>query len=326
MKVQINIIQLFTLLHVCSSLSFHNEKYIWLPTLSTQIVQELKPHQITFFGNKTYEEYINEELFVSRNLIHDIPCEIVSLEQLLLNEDNLSATSSFMVSKPRHATLNVILNSVDYQSVNATIDLCAQLSPYSMRPHCFYICFNKYGTSVSNIRSILRHAWSKNFLDFSVLTVDWGKDYNASAVIFNYNPFYDQISYTFLNPEVKIFPYKLNNVNGYLMKLSFWNRPPLITAEKNQDGAYKVGDRNYPFTDFAVKVMNFTTEFIYFENSPSKYDMLNKALLNREINMNLVPLSALRQLKGTTVEFMHEPDKLIAIVPILCYVCFKSNR
>lgn len=144
-------------------------------SLSQQIVDELKPHQVTFFVNNTQNrEDLAKQNLVIKKLAQEIPCKIVDRRKLLSTKSNPSLVSSGF-SDPRHVTLNVIFDSTDCNHDYLTIDKLAELSAHRMRPHRLIISPSGNCTSETNMDTIFQYAWPKKFLDFSILKVGRAK-------------------------------------------------------------------------------------------------------------------------------------------------------
>lgn len=169
----------------------------------------------------------------------------------------------------------------------------------------------------------MEYAWSKKFLDFSILTVDF-KEKTSDPIIYYYNPFVKGIIQNSFNPNTHIFPCKLNDVKGYPIKLSVAHIPPIMVLEK-LNGTIKVkSSAYYQFIDFAITSMNFTTQFTdEMSDSSSVFstvDILRKAIEKGDINLVGLPLSVklLKLLKQCiTVDWVHECSRIFAVVPVV---------
>lgn len=292
MKGTINTTYFLLVLCVQGTLSFEGQEYSWMYALSNQI-QHLKPHQITFFINNSDGRYIDEQNYVIKNLTKNISCQTVDLKKLLSGKDNRSLTSSAFLN-PRHVTLNIIFDPVDYATAHSTVDILAKLSLHDIRPQCLIISFYKNCTSEKSIESILKYAWAKKFLDFSILAVDWNEHhFNTVPNIFSFNPFDEILINSSLVANVQIFPNKLKDVKKHPMKMLLLDRPPLMSVEKHPNGTIDVQGRNYPYLDFAIKTMNFITTFPVQVKGTSWLPfqrIVNDNLLNEKVNMISVPL------------------------------------
>lgn len=279
------------------------------------MIEDLKPHKITFFINNSQKKYLDEQDFVIQQLNGKIPCETVNLEKLFSNQDNRSVTPVF--SNLRHITLNIVFHSVGYKSAQYLIDMIIQLSPYRPRTQCLIILFNNNYSSETEVESIFRYAWSKKFLNFSILEVNSNGKNSGGSIFYTLNPFVDLITKTLMNSNVTFFPDKLTNVRGYPLKLSFAHYPP----KKLQNRTIEVKGYDYPFTTFAIDAMNFTSNFtleIVDVSSGMKIAaILLRALVNGDINMVTVPLRMITIEQTIMVEFTYRNEKLVAIVPIL---------
>lgn len=323
-NAKMNSICLFLTLYIQSSFSFFDEEYIWLHTLSEQI-RNSEVHKITFFIDD--RKYTNEQDMVIKNLTQEIQFQTVDLQKLLADEDNQSVASSVFYDN-LYITLSVIFHSLEFESANNIIDTLAKLSPDRTRPRCLIISFNEKSSLEYNIGIILRSAWSKKFLDFSILTVNLNRNIpNCQATIYNFNSFDTRIMQNLFNASTYVFPNKLRNVKGYPMKLPFFHAPPFMTVKHHQNGTIEVEGRHFLFLEFAIKAMNFTTEFTFEIVDPSSAinssNMVREALKRGDINIISAPSAMTPNEQYKIVELVHECEPLVAVVPILRTITFK---
>lgn len=278
-------IYLFLSLCIRDSLSVANEGYGWLYTLSEQL-QRLKPHQLTFFINDSNRRYIDEQNY---KFNQEYPVQDSGPNKPIWNKDDQSLSSSVLFD-PRHVTLNIISDQVDYESAYSTIDVLAHISSLPIRQQCLIISFGENDNSEDIIGPVLKHAWTNKFLDFSILSVDRNENiFIGRSYFFSFNPFENCTTNNSFVANIPIFPNKLKDVKGRPMKMSFSYLPPFQITRTYGNGSIYVEGRHYPFVDFALKTMDFTATTFTLEitNFSSNFvrKTIEKALRKGDINM-----------------------------------------
>ncbi|KAJ8668411.1 hypothetical protein QAD02_010074 [Eretmocerus hayati] len=87
------------------------------------------------------------------------------------------------------------------------------------------------------INEMLTQAWSKKFLDVTVL--EWSAQHHFcdSQIRFHvYNPFLNQYYQDCYTPAMELFPDKLRDMHGYPFKVGIVHRPPNMNFITNSSG------------------------------------------------------------------------------------------
>lgn len=144
----------------------------------------------------------------------------------------------------------IVFYTNDLTIIELFIDFLVQSIPICMRPKCLISLFHTKFISSTAINRILQFAWSKKFLDFTIL--DTGP---KNSTVHTLNPFYNHTIKERLLNQHQIFPKKLLNVNGYSINLPNLTKIAFKIREKN--GVAKVFYNSYLYTHDIFKVMNF---------------------------------------------------------------------
>ena len=137
------------------------------------------------------------------------------------------------------------------------------------------IIFNYDLLSNESINYILKFAWVKLFLDFTIISVNRGRERDhCDAQIFYYNPFIQSYHNDCFFQTTHIFPDKVIDVHGYALKVPFFNVPPfLMTSYRNSS---ELTGTAYSLIQFIVQVYNFTLDVTtHYKN----FDDIRKPLL-----------------------------------------------
>ena len=210
----------------------------------------------------------------------------------------------------------------NYSCIQCISKLAELLPSTIIRPYCLLIYIKSSIETMENdnyLKKILQLTWRKKFLDFSVIEV---KVNNSPPVLHYYNPFYDTFSKFNLTTEVKIFPNKLQNVNGYSFRMLAFHHPPEMNfTKKNLNGKIE-NIIYYPLILIAIKIMNFTTTFIadsYDElHLASGIQSIKKHFKNDDVNALLFPAPITFKISNTIsmpIEYLFASYSVI--VPVI---------
>ncbi|KAJ8687134.1 hypothetical protein QAD02_022928 [Eretmocerus hayati] len=116
---------------------------------------------------------------------------------------------------------------------------------FSTRGKCFIFLFNK---NSSDLGPFLRHAWTENFLDMTVVEWTLG-DHNfwtysdhfdkvrfPNPIIHTYDPFRNDYRKDYLTKSMNIMPDKLKDLNGFGLKVEVYEDEPNVMLKRNSKG------------------------------------------------------------------------------------------
>lgn len=161
-----------------------------------------------------------------------------------LNNNRLINTPVF--KNPRRSTIYIVFAEEYFRSSNlnktyAVIDGFLDLSPIPMRPRCLFIIPPEIIWSKVEVEKLLRYAWSKNFLDFTVLKIS---DSNKSIFI-DYNPFTQTYNHQNLLNSSEIFTDKLKDVNKYPLTMPLFNFNPQLLFQVGSNNSIQIRGQSY---------------------------------------------------------------------------------
>lgn len=205
-------------------------------------------------------------------------------------------------------------------------DFFTELSSKFAHPKCLLICLNCRKESGGLFKSILQYAWSKKFLDFSIIDVSEETD---ESFLHYMNPFYDVIMRQNFTKDVIIFPDKLQDGNGYPLRLPFYNFPKFLPAsltyEIDENGAItNIGGPFYRLLCVAIKKINMAPHFpVIVANTYStgqRISSVKNSLLNDTVNMNAATFTT-GVIEGSDeillLEIQHNATDVVILVPKL---------
>lgn len=300
---------------------------IWLDFFQEEIVRNVKPYQIVIFTSKQFR-FISYD-FIRIELMKVVPCIIVEqAEQSQVTRDNkLLSLPAF--ENPRQVAVYILFycgmhtdEAVQTMHFKNFIDYFIPFSQKYPRPRCLAFYINVGFSSESFFKNILKYAWSKKFLDFTImeLIVPDSLHNIHRPIVYIFNPFFDKLTKKQFDQNTQIFPDKLDDANGYPLRLPVVNDRPYIQFTKNSEGS--IEDVHTPFLfllTITADKMNFSIEFIDGEvndTSVAYPNLFAEKLLNDDLDMLavLMPLMLVRNLSDLVAGFGCVP--FVAIVPI----------
>ena len=316
------------LLLISPVLGTHLFECDWPNVLKERIISEVKPYQLTIFLDNKGDKCISCGTSILQSINNGI-----AVTYLDTNHTDSRFSNLPIFGNPRGVMLYLILYCGS-DNINNTvlqnqliIDKIVKLSPKVIRPKCLLLISNDNVNSSNTFEQILTYAWSKKFLDFSIIDLNQVSD-KTSVHLHYYNPFHTTFSKILFHSKTTIFPNKLKDVNKYPMKIGIINMPPFINIERDEHG--------HVLSDFmaflhshifiACEKMNFSFDFIVpaksFTTMKESFENLIEELMNNEINIVpiMAPFSFLIQLRNassiSTIDRAGRYSNFIAIAPV----------
>lgn len=206
----------------------------------------------------------------------------------------------------------------------------AKLSPKLRRPKCLVVIRSENYVPVDSLKAILYYAWTKKFLDVTILNaVKKNELEEVEFIEYHYNPFINIDGRYTTEPwnlmSNSLFPDKLYGMHGYGLKMAVLHRPPYISIIRNKNASIeKVAGLNYKYTTLLSQVLNFSIEFVDESGTNNFMAFLKrheKLLECDEVNMSTIPMFAQFLLKHFEACFIFQQRRFVALVPI-----FQSNH
>lgn len=217
----------------------------WLQLLSRKIVELDTYRIITFF---IHPETVNDCMNVRLNF-QETPNMVYSIRQFSDSDHRIAGIVGPLI----HNSM-IVYHSDDLQDVNLFIDFLASLSPVEKRSKTLILLHHEGSIADENIFQLLRYAWGKKFLDFTVIVLNCSDNITTDPMTYNLNPFFNRMDKKVLDKIVEIFPNKLHNVNEYDIHLPEDSKSSfsVITNKK----IFSV-DSDYMLVELIFKTMNF---------------------------------------------------------------------
>lgn len=193
---------------------------------------------------------------------------------------------------PRQSTIYVIYdtkessNDYHWNETYNIIDKIIELAAVPMRPKCLLMFRSKNFKCREEIKRLLKHAWTKSFLDFTVLMTNF---YDNSSSLINYNPFTNTYNFEILRHSSDLFPDKVKNANKYPLIMPVFNSYQKLMVRVKNETIVKVYGDNYAYIDIIVNKLNFTTHFMLKQKSKG-YELREKMFASLERNeIHIIP-------------------------------------
>lgn len=257
----------------------------------------MKPHQVVIYKNKTTIENVIEIDSILDKLQKTIP---LVLRDLSFSRTKYFDSNGLVVYLQQEAGSNntQILDFINFYE-----------KQYRKQPRqkCLIIFSTKKALRKSSIKNILRFAWQKKFLDFTVLEIFKNSD---KAFFHTFNPFFNTLYKKKFSDSIELFPNKLRDLNKYPLILPIYSHEPYINLVNNSAG--EVRAKSFLYDSFlltALKEMNFKLKFEridYVKKTTINIytDIFNK-LENYGLNMDIVPSSSTIIPASLPILFLH---------------------
>lgn len=307
-------------------------------SIGRQIIEDVEPHQVTFFIDK--HEQLNSfgEDFVIKEMSQGVPFVVEHFEQsFILNKKRLLHLSMSNNARYLQSSVNVILRFESYRGFekgeleNSKIfihNIVELWSARVTRPKCLLMIINRNLTTKNDSSLLLQYSWEQKLLDFSIIEIQLN---NASiphyCIIQSYNPFYNVTITKKCGQGLpfKIFPDKLRNINGYELKVGVVSSDLFIKSIRNQEGnIIDIRSEDYNGIPFVFKQMNFSIFFNEVGTNDSE-KFMNASLLkyeklqNGEINLEAIPtvMAVPTSFQILQLDYGKSCEETIAVVPII---------
>lgn len=313
------------LILTCMVIVFHNFENSCILAFKVEILnrfaRESYPYQIVIFSNNKSCRNATFQDFIFHAIPFEVPRILIDYADIKYSGDNRSLRLP-VLQNPRSSTLYVIVENDDKDGAYSKrtfdmLNLFVEFSPLPSKPKCLMIFLSENTLLDNTLRNILLRAWALKFLDFSI--IKFNSDYGA--VVYNYNPFTRSCSVNDFKERVDIFPDKLQNMNGYPIKLAVYNDSYFLNVKQNSENQTEVEGISYPFFDIFSRKLNFTMTFSIYKpyNYSSLLDNLFKKLENNEIHAIPITMMSNTFLYGNNhgIGRAIVESKLVMIVPIL---------
>lgn len=199
----------------------------------------------------------------------------------------------------------IVFYTSDINETESFIDFLIPHLSVRQRPKCLIIYISSH-FEVSVI-DVLKYAWKKKFLDFSVISFQE----HASFLAYHYNPFNDVV-YRKESPN-EIFPDKLSNGFEYPFYINDFNLTIHVAYIRRTNRRIKPYIDPHFTIEFTTKILNLS---IVKNNSIDRYS-LDEFFENSNLDMPTIPVFDRSYFSHFLIPTYEPPVNLVAFVPII---------
>ena len=274
---------------IAGSFQTQREDKSWLNNIIKYISEDSKIHQVLLIVNNSQDSKVVQ---ITKTILRSVPTRKITFSEC--NIENAKALSNTPIfSNPRSSLFILIyISKENFNSFINEMDFISEISPARIRPKCLIICLHQRKIILQ--KEMLHHAWSRHFLDFTILELIQENTTNNILVnidnfqlmIHYYNPFTED--YITKNSSdiasTDLFPKKLLDMNGHKMKVGSFKSPPYVYLNRNSTKhPVDVYGSHVRLIKTLSEVMNFVTLEV-----PSKFDNWGNFHIEKNKTSNLV--------------------------------------
>ncbi|XP_043485345.1 uncharacterized protein LOC122513136 [Leptopilina heterotoma] len=245
----------------------------WKQNLEKALNEKTKIHQQLLL----YENDFNNSIIyqIENNISKMIPTRVVDFHCMMSGEQKDLRLDPYLLQ----VTRLVIIPSENTRNVSKIIKVLDNVSKMSQqRTHPKTLIAITNATKIPKYKKFFQLCWSKQFLDISVLKLELQKEDKESKIAdsFNkidaylryYNPFTNSSVKTRLQQRTNLFPYKLNDLNGYELTAGVFPYQPYVNYDRNSTGhILKVHGPDINLYTTMAEVLNFSLKMELFNFS-----------------------------------------------------------
>lgn len=254
-------------------------------------ISMFRSYQITIFNvNDDHTGKMSKKQnFFFRKMTNCVATVIIDLDVMEYTKDNRSLSMP-VFKNPRESTTYIILtdDSVkDFSSnrIHNIIDQFVKMSPVPMRPKCLLVFWvEDFMHSDTELEQILHYAWSKNFMDFTVLIINR----STSSIFVSYDPFTKNYITQYLHEKSEIFPDKIRDTKQYPLNMPVFNTKPSLWFQTENGKIVEIHGVAYKYVEIIINMLNFRPNFIVKNNF--SVQLIGEILVELEENkIQMVP-------------------------------------
>ena len=276
----------------------------WINHLTRYISQETNSYQVMLIYQNNplnlYKKNANNKIEI---LLREIGRQIPFIQTL--KNGNLTQSNCWLLKQlpsfknPRATSTIIIINTINnllenqyFNPKNFPMDLIKQLSGTRTRPKCLLL---KATNNRTKYQEFFKKMWAQQFLDLSILELveedismnifpNYKQDPTPSLHYFN--PFTSTYTEEQISSKTNWFPEKLNNLQGYELKVGVYHIPPYVSLSRNLSRYPIISSMkgtNVPLSLLLAEVMNFK-----FIGTPSQVEDYGQQDCDKEKMTGLV--------------------------------------
>ncbi|XP_043483405.1 uncharacterized protein LOC122511902 [Leptopilina heterotoma] len=291
----------------------------WSQLVIETIKNDPRIYQIMLISN--YENADNPRII--QDLQENIP--ILHFNDFYLNGEIHQFEKWYSLSNPRDTTLFILVEFPNKNNTQWTEEIMAfvkQLSTVRIRPKCLIVRYLD-SNQTSNYDKFLLKMWRDLFLDVTILDVIRGR-----ATIHRLNPFLNFYKAKSFSKKTPLFPNKLENLNGYPLKVGIMYRPPYVLLKRNSTKhPFDVSGPDAEVGKFFATIMNYRQSFLpsnaedfgHYGCNISKLTGFNSAIQRNRLQLITITSTTSRSIckKELFENTIFALDHYVAIAPTL---------
>lgn len=289
------IFYIYLVLHSTINIT-HTAHLDWFKITSFHFLNDLKAHQLRLFINSSRADKLHYYSAFAQSLTKQFPSVKIDLSTIqFLSNGTLTLTENFVNNGPV-----IYVHGGNWTELNDQImnffEFYDKVYSEVPMPKCLIIFLNHLNASNDKtIKKLLEYAWTKKFIDISVLEVSVSSN---RAHVRTFNPFFDKLSKKNLSYHSRFFPNKLFNPNKYPLKIITHINPPYQTVTKDVYGNKVYDGYKVEFLKMVLKEMKYliVVHQVELNQSRNLIDYRNYIcdhLRLQRFNMYIAPIFAL---------------------------------
>ena len=208
------------------------------------LIENVKTKQVTLIV-KSIDEISSLSMFIVRKLVETFPSFMIHIQEWkTMKKDDAKLLLMKKILKLRSERSSLKVMVLDFGKDSGVIEELTHMIEFMSKrfkkvPRGKCIVFLTNQKKSPPLRTFFQFAWSKNFLDLTVIELtqeDDTKHYCFDIVVHHFNPFYNIYNQEMLTVHTNIFPNKLYNFNGYSLYTSFFEDIPFVMIDRNYTG------------------------------------------------------------------------------------------
>ena len=247
----------------------------WLDNLRNNIKDDFNRYQVILILDNIDSEDLKVDYIVEK-ISKNCPTQVYNTKKQKPRSLQTLTRKSNSLENLKLTTLFIVVGSPQSSlPFTEAVDLISQLSTTRIRPNCLVISLQKVDSSV--YKRLLRFAWSRKFLDFTVLTLSqklntkglfWENIQEYIATLHYFNPFTKLNSNKRFSNKTTLFPDKTLSLNGFNMKAHLFENKPVVGIRVNPlKGPIETFGNEARLTEVISQKMNFSITYVIHSRS-----------------------------------------------------------
>ena len=265
------LMKLFVL--VCLVQGILGKELRWLNHLTKYIKNDLRVHQVILITTDSHNDNFLSDS--DEDIIYEVISSKIPTWRINFQEHTKEAQIAVPLSDDLQTSLFIIIHlkekDPNLSLLSTSINFVSNLSEIRSRPKCLLVLPQE---SKNTYLFLLRWMWSKQFLDVTLLDVTivssvknkfFPNNRLEVASIQHFNPHSNKLKKEAFISKLNWFPDKVRNLQGYPIKIIYWNYPPQVFFKHDQSGRRIITGLGWLKMQVLSKAMNFQMNSVRYE-------------------------------------------------------------